>query len=102
MIRLILRHKTIQIRDMRHKEAITVQMDKRLAKELRSVAKAFGNRVGMVLAAGGLMFLRADPRTQAEAMEMVFSTEVRDRMQEVLNSVLEERREKTFGQQKKP
>jgi hypothetical protein len=75
---------------MARKVNINVFTHPSLVKRFREVAKNYNNRVGTCLGAAMVLFLKADPETQGQAIDEVLQAEIRDEVEAMIETIKQE------------
>ena len=74
----------------RDKQPINFSVHRTLAERFRDGAKNYFGKLGLCFSAAMLMFLEADPQTQASYIKKVFDAEVEDEMEATVQAAKEE------------
>ena len=88
----------------RRKQTVSFSVHPALADRFRDATKEYFGKLGLCFSAGMLMWLEADPETQARFLKRVFDAEVDDEMLAVLEQAKAEQLKaiKTRDAQAKP
>ena len=78
----------------RDKQAVNFSVQRTLADRFRDATKNYFGKLGLCFSAAMLMFLEADPQTQAKYIKKVFDAEVEDEMEATLQAAKEEQMRK--------
>jgi hypothetical protein len=78
----------------KNKQAVNFAVQRALVTRFRDMTKNYFGKLSLCFSAALLMFLEADPQTQAQYIKKVFDAEVNDEMDATLQAAKEEQMRK--------
>lgn len=83
------------------KENINIFCNRRIADAFRKVAEQYLGRLGLCHSAAMLLFMEADPRTQADYLNRVYRAELDEAVEKLLEEVRGEQRKRVLERDEK-